>query len=290
VGEVLFDQFPDGQRVLGGAPFNVAWNLQGFGLSPLFVSAVGNDEEGAEIRERMTRWGMDTSALQTTSAWPTGVVRVTLQGGQPSYDIVTDQAYDHVAVPDGLDEVGLLYVGSLALRAEQTRATIEHLIATTAAPRFVDINIRQPWFDHAWLPTLLDGARWVKLNEEELGWLVDKPCTSRAQILDAAQVWRRDHGDACLFITCGADGAYAIERDGAVAFAEAPPPDPLADTVGAGDAFASAVIAGLLAGWDSEGLLRAAVRFASRTCSLRGATTDDPNHYLDMSRRLRGDA
>ncbi len=26
-GEVLFDHFPDGRRVLGGAPFNVAWNL-----------------------------------------------------------------------------------------------------------------------------------------------------------------------------------------------------------------------------------------------------------------------
>ncbi|MCG2635366.1 MAG: carbohydrate kinase, partial [Gammaproteobacteria bacterium] len=24
-GEVLFDHFPDGSRVLGGAPFNVAW-------------------------------------------------------------------------------------------------------------------------------------------------------------------------------------------------------------------------------------------------------------------------
>ena len=30
-GEVLFDCFPDGRRVLGGAPFNVAWGLKGFG-------------------------------------------------------------------------------------------------------------------------------------------------------------------------------------------------------------------------------------------------------------------
>jgi len=26
-GEVLFDLFDDGQEVLGGAPFNVAWHL-----------------------------------------------------------------------------------------------------------------------------------------------------------------------------------------------------------------------------------------------------------------------
>ena len=34
VGEVLFDEFEDGAQVLGGAPFNVAWHLQGFGISP----------------------------------------------------------------------------------------------------------------------------------------------------------------------------------------------------------------------------------------------------------------
>ena len=35
-GEVLFDVFPDGKQVLGGAPFNVAWHLQAFGIAPYF--------------------------------------------------------------------------------------------------------------------------------------------------------------------------------------------------------------------------------------------------------------
>lgn len=47
-GEVLFDCFPDGRRVLGGAPFNVAWNLQAFGLAPQFISRVGDDLDGKE--------------------------------------------------------------------------------------------------------------------------------------------------------------------------------------------------------------------------------------------------
>ncbi len=37
-GEVLFDCFPDGASILGGAPFNVAWHLHAFGQSPLFIS------------------------------------------------------------------------------------------------------------------------------------------------------------------------------------------------------------------------------------------------------------
>jgi len=58
-GEVLFDHFPDGARVPGGAPFNVAWHLQGFKAHPLLISGVGADAAGDELLDRMARWGMD---------------------------------------------------------------------------------------------------------------------------------------------------------------------------------------------------------------------------------------
>ena len=48
-GEVLFDHFPDGRRVLGGAPFNVAWHLRAFGEVPLLVSRIGHDPDGAAV-------------------------------------------------------------------------------------------------------------------------------------------------------------------------------------------------------------------------------------------------
>ncbi|NIR30149.1 MAG: carbohydrate kinase, partial [Gammaproteobacteria bacterium] len=50
-GEVLFDQFEDGDAVLGGAPFNVAWHLQGLGLRPFFASRIGEDRLGERVRE-----------------------------------------------------------------------------------------------------------------------------------------------------------------------------------------------------------------------------------------------
>ena len=46
IGEVLFDVMPDGTRVLGGAPFNVAWHLEAFGLRPLMITRVGADDIG----------------------------------------------------------------------------------------------------------------------------------------------------------------------------------------------------------------------------------------------------
>jgi hypothetical protein len=61
-GEVLFDCFPGGRRVLGGAPFNVAWHLRAFGAAPRLISAVGDDPQGEQVRRAMQDWGMDTSS------------------------------------------------------------------------------------------------------------------------------------------------------------------------------------------------------------------------------------
>lgn len=283
IGEVLFDQFPDGQRVLGGAPFNVAWNLQGFGLSPLFVSAVGADDEGREIRERMESWGMATDGLQTVAGAPTGSVEVTFSGGQPSYEILDQRAYDFIEaahVPTA--ECGLLYTGSLAFRNEPSRSTIERLMSTSGLPRFVDVNIRQPWFDRGWLPILLGGARWAKLNDDELRWITGRDLTGDDELLAAARELLQIHGGQCYWITRGGDGAMAVDSAGRSAFARAPEPDPMVDTVGAGDAFAAATIAGLLQQWPLERSLRAAVGFASRVCGLRGATTRDRSHYTGL--------
>ena len=117
-GEVLFDRFPDGSRILGGAPFNVAWHCQAFGLSPLLISRVGNDPLGREVRSAMIAWGMDTSGLQLDSTHATGVVDVDIHDGEPSYNIVEDSAWDFIdnqATP-AIDNQGILYHGSLATR------------------------------------------------------------------------------------------------------------------------------------------------------------------------------
>ncbi|MFZ2407026.1 MAG: PfkB family carbohydrate kinase, partial [Methylobacter sp.] len=75
-GEALIDQFPDGQQILGGAPFNVAWHLQAFARHPCFISRVGRDAAGDKIRQAMQAWGMAVENLQTDPDHPTGTVQV----------------------------------------------------------------------------------------------------------------------------------------------------------------------------------------------------------------------
>ena len=80
-GEVLFDCFPEGRRVLGGAPFNVAWGLQGFGLRPRLLSAVGADAPGDEIRERMQERDVEIVVQRAREQFPEARPRVITDNG-----------------------------------------------------------------------------------------------------------------------------------------------------------------------------------------------------------------
>ena len=291
VGEVLFDQFPNGQRVLGGAPFNVAWNLHGFGMAPIFGSAVGKDEEGREVQTQMEAWGLDTTALQISEKWPTGKVRVELNGGEPRFHILDQQAYDQIRYPtldSSLADCLLLYVGSLATRNEPSKSTIRRLIRESGLPRFVDINIRQPWFDRESAAELLENAVWIKLNDQELSWIAETPCRTAGDIRIAVETLRRLYGGQQYFITCGAAGAYAIDEVGDSLFAEAPKPETMVDAVGAGDAFVAAAIFGISRDRPVDEILQTAVRFASQVCTIQGATSPDRNHYTRLGDRTWG--
>ncbi len=286
-GEVLFDSFADGGDILGGAPFNVAWNLRMLGADPLFVGAVGADELGQRVRAAMAGAGLDTRALQVTPGAPTGRVQVTLEGGEPSYDILPGQAYDEVraealeaVVPE---RVPLLYHGSLALRSEPSRSACDWL-ARRSERRFVDVNLRQPWYRPDTVLELIRGADYVKLNLDELRELADGPDdAARVAGLFANAGIRK-----AVILTSGAAGAGIHTRAGERAAAPAPDVADLQDPVGAGDAFASVVILGLLDGWMWADTLERALDFAARVCTLQGATTTDADFYAAARARWAG--
>ncbi|MCG5536697.1 carbohydrate kinase family protein [Ectothiorhodospira mobilis] len=280
-GEVLFDRFGD-QAVLGGAPFNVAWNLRGLGRDPHFIGAVGADELGARVRGAMARWGLGDAGLQEDPQHPTGQVRVTLEAGSPRYEILPDQAYDHIDPKAALASVperpGVLYHGSLALRGERSRAALEALAQALEAPVFLDVNLRAPWWQREQVQDWMARATWVKLNQEELAALA--PVEQEDLDVQARMTLARFDLDA-LIVTRAEAGAMVLTREGAVHALQAPPVEALADTVGAGDAFSAVALAGLMAGWGWDLILERASLFASRVCTLQGATTEVPGFYAE---------
>ena len=67
------------------------------------------------------------------------------------------------------------------------------------------------------------------------------------------------YGLRSVVVTCGERGAWTLHADGRYARVEGRPLDgPLADTVGAGDAFAAVSILGLLRGWPTPSPARSA--------------------------------
>jgi fructokinase len=163
-GEVLFDTYPDSISMLGGAPFNLAWHLRGFGLDPLLVSRVGKDEGGKKVFQAVESWGMDTRGVQIDSVYPAGRVHVSFKEGQPSFTIKTQQAYDFIDLNEVIgtvwqNKISLLYHGTLIGRTQSSLTTLQGLIDAVDAPVFMDVNLRKECCKLQNVTQLMDSAR-----------------------------------------------------------------------------------------------------------------------------------
>jgi fructokinase len=251
------------------------------------ITSVGKDAHGDSVRTTMQAWGMDMSGVHVSEQYPTGQVAVNLQDGQPSYDIVTGQAYDHISEQVALAAMGdqppaLLYHGSLALRENESRATLDALLPLTNGkseiPIFLDLNLRAPWWEMSLLEKILQRATWVKLNDEELCEVTRHPFSNGPELQGYAQELFENCQLERLIVTRGAQGAFVLSKEGLVEGQPVPVKN-VVDTVGAGDAFSAVTIMGLLHGWATQETLNRALAFASAICQQRGATAQNLDLY-----------
>jgi fructokinase len=276
-GEVLFDHFPDGSVVMGGAPFNVAWHLQAFGMSPLLVSRIGSDALGRQISGAMIEWGMDRSGLQLDSAHQTGTVDVDISDGEPTFDIVSERAFDFIdrfALPP-IRTDNTLYHGSLAIRNSTSRETLKELRQHSDGFTFVDVNLRAPWWTEETLLEMLEGADCIKLNHDELNQIV----TSGTSVAAKAVRLLTNMSADLVVVTRGKQGAIVYAADGESYEAKPEPARRFVDAVGAGDAFSAVMLLGYAKQWSIDLTLERAQSFASAIVGVRGATVKDPGFY-----------
>ncbi len=275
-GEVLFDVFPAGNRVLGGAPFNLAWHLQAFGQAPRFISRVGNDEPGRAVHAAMSTWGMDTRSLQDDPQHPTGRVDVHFEKSDPRYEIVPDCAYDFIADAhfENLD-CRILCHGSLGLRSQVSAESFRHLRKAQVEKVFLDVNLRDPWWQREAVLALVKEAHWVKMNDHELRLLSGE----KGVLEEMAQDFRARHQLECLVITRAESGALAVTPNQPPMCIAPSEKVQVVDTVGAGDAFSSVLVLGLAKGWPLALTMERAQSFASLLVGQQGATVEDIGFY-----------
>ena len=279
-GEALFDCFPDGQQILGGAPFNVAWHLQALSNQPFFISRIGNDELGQKILNAMRDWGMDMQSIQLDPEHQTGQVEVTLIDKEPQYTITPQCAYDFISeeVIGNLPDYGILYHGTLGLRNNISRNSLALIAKQPDLSIFLDVNLRNPWWKKQEVFTWLEQARWVKMNEDELqqlGFISTNICESMQKLQTQFQLEQ-------LIVTRGEKGAIVLSADGSLYQEKSSSVSHITDTVGAGDGFSALFIHGLRAGWPIIKTLNVAQQFAAKVLGLRGATPTDTSFYQEF--------
>jgi fructokinase len=283
-GELLADCFPDHQAI-GGAPFNVARHLHAFGVRPRLISRVGNDALGERLLELLDRLGMDASGIQRDESRPTGKVLVHRDGHGHSFEILPDQAYDHIdarAARAALVEFlpRLVYFGTLAQRHPVSRDALRTLLTSTTAPRILDLNLRPPWYDGDIVLASLRQADIVKLNVEELTRVKGLLGLPEKNERGCARVLLDEFSLRFVLVTAAAAGAWLHGADGTEFRLAGRTGTAVIDTVGAGDAFTSVFLLGLLRHWPLPLLLERADTFARAICGIRGAVPLSDDFYV----------
>jgi fructokinase len=252
IGEALVDVIhgADGSaaRHPGGSPANVAVGLARLGRGTTALPALGDDADGALLREHLRSAGVVLHPSAVVSR-RTSTAEVTLApGGDATY--VFDVSWQ---VPGTLDwdGVDIVHTGSIALALEPGATGVLRLLE--AAPDRVRISI-DPNVRPAFLPfdgaaarlqPFLERADLVKLSDEDAEYLYP------GEPLDAVLDRLLDAGAGIAAVTRGGEGAILATRD-ARAEVRALAPH-VEDTVGAGDSFMAGLLDAIVtlgdAGW-----------------------------------------
>jgi len=258
-----------------GAPAIAAWVAARLGAPTVFLSAVGDDEHGRLIASTLADAGVDPTRLVIRPGRPTARAAVEYRpDGSRRFDFaVADSAaptLDVVDLADWPERARWVHVsGSAVLFGDPMAVAVEQLVArgrAAGATVSVDPNLRAELADadaRARLSRLCRQAHVLFPSDDELGELgLDE------KELVAAGV--------TVCTTAAAAGARLARPDLAeVSIPAIARPDQVVDPDGAGDTFAGATIAALLAGLAWEEAVGAASAVVARAISVPGPMTVD---------------
>ena len=262
IGEMLVDFLSEGNEGgslrfvgnAGGAPANVAVGASRLGLRSAFIGKVGDDMFGAHLKGVLAREGVDAKGLVMDKSALTTLAFVSLdQSGDRSFAFYRNPGADAMLRKEELDlnvlcSCSALVHGSISLIAEPSRsATLYAIKAAKDAGAAIcfDPNIRKAlWPDMDAARRAIFGALpfsdLVKVSDEELMAL-----TGAVSVQDGLAELRRASGsNPVVAVSMGARGSM-VSVNGKTIASEGFNVD-VTDTTGAGDAFMSALLFGVI--------------------------------------------
>ena len=249
-------------KYLGGSATNVAVAAARYGRRSAVVTKTGADPFGRFIHRALTGYGVDDRYVGTSEHLPTPVTfcEIFPPDDFPLYFYRFPKAPDLDIAPEDLDfdairAAEIFWVTVTGLSQEPSRSAT--LAALEARGRtgitVLDLDYRPMFWDsreqaREWVGKALDHVTVAVGNLDEC----DTAVATRAP-REAAKALR-DKGVSLAVVKQGPKGVLAVDDSGAV---EVPPvPVEVVNGLGAGDAFGGALCHGLLAGWDTERIMR----------------------------------
>ena len=278
VGEILWDVIGQSEH-LGGAPLNFAAHAQRLGHEVFPISAVGDDKRGHRALELIRGLGISTEFIRVLPGKPTGTAEVELDlDGKPTFRIVRPAAYDFVELSTSdlhalhqLDPQWVYYGTLFHTSSAALASTLRLLQVLPAAKRFYDVNLRENNWNLTAVEQLSSHSTVVKVNDWEAETL-DASFDMEGEhdsIEGFTRRWADRFKSEIVCVTCGERGC-SILRAGQ--FTQVPGfRIVIADTVGAGDAFAAGFVDGLSQGWDAQAIGRFANAVGAVVASKAGA-------------------
>ena len=259
----------------GGAPWNVARVMAGFGIPSAFAGSVSRDNFGDEIAALSKEAGLDTRFLQQHDKPP--LLAIVHDTSPPRYHFIgadsADLAFDPKSLPnDWTRSCEWLHCGGISLAREPLRARLMGMLESAKAtgvrisfdPNFR--NLMTATYDTT-LARVAGVADVIKVSDEDLRGLF------RTRDEDAAlSQLKALNPHASIFLTRGAEGAEL--HVGGQRLHQASPSVNIVDTVGAGDASIGGLLCSLMnhpaADWTTH--LRFAIAAGTAACLQPGAS------------------
>ena len=273
------------RAVPGGGPFNVARTVARLGAECQFLGTLSEDPFGEQLRASLRRDGVGVVCDRESVAPTTVAIAQLDERGVADYRFYLEgtaaaQLLPADVPPDLLQESTALAVGGLGLAVEPIASTLRALV-TSRPPGLIallDPNcrpraIRDPLAYRIRMDGFAAAVDVVKVSREDLALL--RP----GEELSQAGRGLLALGPAAVLVTDGPAPVRVLSAAGDRSVAV--PPADIVDTVGAGDAF----VAAFLAGWIEAGLdgakladvdalaevAEVAVRVAAAACTVSGA-------------------
>ncbi|MGW7287666.1 carbohydrate kinase family protein [Streptomyces sp. NPDC054847] len=268
----------------GGSPANVAVGLHRLDRPVRLTSCWGDDPPGVLVGDYLYATGVPIDRVESVSGRTTlALAYVDDATGAATYDFLANWDPLLSELPS---DVTLVHTGSLAIvvepGADRVVQACREIRSRPGGAVSVDLNVRpavQP--DRAAyrraVERIVATADVVKASDEDLAWLYpDRQPGDAARDLS-------DRGPRLVVTTSGAEGARGLLVGTDVTVAA--PPVKVVDTIGAGDAFQAALLAGLFRPREDgthrvhlpedrhalEHLLRQAVTAGTLACEQAGA-------------------